>query len=231
MRSVTQHPFEKWGQHDYYAFSGFFTGIQRKGMPDGGTKVFDHGGNDLKHPRTHQLVPVAGLGADAVDGPHRIARRRLLADWITDPENPFLARMFVNRLWAHYFGRGLVEPVDDLRSTNPPTNPPLMDYLAQWFVESNYDIKALTRLLVLSRTYQLSSRMNESNRLDQQNYSHATWKPIPAEVLLDAISQVSDVPESFNGWPRGYRAIEVWDNRMPSYFFRIFGKPSARQRV
>lgn len=223
-----QHPFEQWGQQDYFAFSGFFTGVGRKGVLGGGTNIFDQPGKDLPHPRTNNPVATAGLGAKPVKLNSETDRRNELANWMTSPENPFLARMLVNRLWAHYFGRGLVDPVDDMRATNPPTNAPLMDFLSQQFVVSGFDIKEITKLIVSSQAYQLSSRVNDSNRLDRQNYSHAEWKTIPAEVLLDAISQVTRVPEDFNGWPSGYRAIEIWDNRMPSYFFRIFGKP---QRV
>ena len=222
------HPFEKWGQQDYYAFSSFFTGIGRKGTPGGGTKIFDQAGTDLEHPRTKQPVAAAGLGAEPAELGEGVSRRAALADWMTRRDNPFLARMIVNRLWAHYFGRGLVEPIDDIRATNPPTNPALMDFLTNNLIDSGYDLKAFTKMLVTSRAYQLSSQANASNQRDHQNYSHTVWKPIPAEVLLDAICQVTAISEKFNGWPEGYRAIEVWDNRMPSYFFRVFGKP---QRV
>jgi hypothetical protein len=147
---------------------------------------------------------------------------------MTQPANPFLARMLVNRLWAHYFGRGLADPIDDMRSTNPASNEPLLNMLAKRFVEDGFDVKKITKVILTSRVYQLSVEVNQSNELDEQNFSHARWKAMSAEVLLDAISQATGVSESFNGWPDGYRAIQIWDNRMPSYFFRIFGKP---QRV
>jgi len=134
--------------------------------------------------------------------------------------------MIANRMWAHYFGRGLVEPIDDLRATNPATNEPLLDALAEHLIEVDFDLRALTRTMLNSRLYQLSYVPNESNKVDEQNFSHASWKALPAEVLLDAICQATDVPEDFNGWPTGYRAIQIWDNRMPSYFFRIFGRPA-----
>src|SRR5262249_28610592 len=130
-----------------------------------------------------------------------------------------------NRFWSHYFGRGLVEPIDDLRATNPATNEPLLTALAAHLRELKYDLKAFTRTLLSSRVYQLKSRANEANTSDEQNFSHAAHKALPAEVLLDAICQATGVPEKFNGWPEGYRAIQIWDNRMPSYFFRIFGRP------
>ncbi len=119
----------------------------------------------------------------------------------------------------------MVEPIDDLRATNPASNEPLLSALANHMREVKFDLKAFTRTLLSSRVYQLSSRANESNAGDEQNFSHAAHKALPAEVLLDAICRVTGVPEKFNGWPQGYRAIQIWDNRMPSYFFRIFGRP------
>lgn len=222
------HPFERWSQQDYYAFSGFFTGLGSKKSPTGGQKIFPQPGKNLVHPRTDEVVAPAGLGAAPVDLADVTDRRHPVARWITSPDNPYFARMIANRLWAHYFGRGIVEPIDDLRATNPPTNEPLLDALAAHLVELNFDLKAFTRTLLNSRVYQLQSVTNPSNEKDTQNFSHAFWKPLPAEVLLDAICQATEVSEEFNGWPDGYRAIEVWDNRMPHYFFRVFGKP---QRV
>ncbi|HET6424677.1 MAG TPA: DUF1553 domain-containing protein, partial [Planctomycetaceae bacterium] len=139
--------------------------------------------------------------------------------------NPYFARAIANRLWAHYFGRGLVEPIDDLRVTNPATNEPLLEALVAHLREVRYDLKAFTRTLLASQTYQLSSVPKDGNQDDTQNFSRARPKAMPAEVLLDALSQVTGVPEKFNGWPEGYRSIQVWDNRMPSYFFRVFGRP------
>lgn len=222
------HPFERWSQADYYAFAGFFTGVGSKAAPTGGQKIFVRDGTELKHPRTQQPVAPAGLGAASADFSGHHDRRVVLADWMTSPDNPFLARMIVNRVWAQYFGRGLVEPIDDMRATNPAGNEPLLNALATWFVEQKFDLRALTRTILNARVYQLQSVPNNSNAADEQNFSHAAWKPMPAEVLLDAISLATDIPEEFNGWPVGYRAIQIWDNRMPSYFFRIFGRP---QRV
>ena len=222
------HPFEKWSQADYFAFSGFFTGVNRRGAPGGGTKILSIGGNNLKHPRTGKLVDPAGLGGPVVKFEPQSDRRKPLAAWMASPKNPYLARTIANRLWAHYLGRGLVEPVDDMRATNPATNEPLLEALAQYLVKNRFDLKKLTRLIVTSRTYQLSAATNPSNRRDAQNYSHALFKALPAEVLLDAICHATKVHEKFIGWPVGYRAVQVWDNHMPSYFFRVFGKP---QRV
>lgn len=219
------HPFERWSQDDYFGLAGFFTGITRKTIPNKGEMLLSRGGVDLKHPRTGVVVPARALGAAPADFKAVSDRRVALANWMTAPDNRFFAPAITNRLWAHYFGRGLVEPVDDLRDTNPPTNPPLFAALTQHMKDVKYDLKAFTRTLLNSRAYQLSSEPFGSNADDRQNFSHAYDKALPAEVLLDAVCQVSGVPEKFNGWPLGYRAVQVWDSRMPSYFFRIFGRP------
>jgi hypothetical protein len=219
------HPSARWGQDDYVGLAGFFTGVTRKKLPGGSDAIYSVGGVDLKHPRTAEPVPARALGAAAADFIGRSDRRTVLAEWMTAPDNPYFASAIANRLWAHYFGRGLVEPIDDLRATNPATNEPLLVELAQHLRATRYDLKAFTRTLLNSRAYQLASRTNVGNADDVQNFSHATAKALPAEVLLDAICQATGVPEKFNGWPDGYRAVQIWDNRMPSYFFRIFGRP------
>ena len=219
------HPSERWAQDDYYALAGFFTGIGRKAPPGASESIFAIKGSELNHPRTAKPVPARALGAEPADFTGQADRRTVLARWATAPENPFFARSIANRLWSHYFGHGLVEPIDDIRATNPASNEPLLDELAKHMRDSKFDLKAYTRTLLNSRLYQLSSRPCETNASDEQNFSHSLPKAIPAEVLLDAISQATGVPEKFNGWPEGYRAIQVWDNRMPSYFFRIFGRP------
>jgi len=224
------HPFEKWDQKDYYALAGFFTGIQRAALPGGGMKISGRSGEPLKHPGTQEVIPAAALGESPAAIPAGGDRRRAFAEWVTGSGNPFFARTIVNRLVAHYFGRGLVEPVDDLRETNPASNEPLMQALTDHMIEVRYDLKAFTKTLLNSQVYRLSSVPEPSNELDDQNYSRAAWKPIPAEVLLDAMSQVTEVPEGFNGWPKGYRAIQVWDNKLPSHFLEVFGRPS-RQTV
>ena len=143
---------------------------------------------------------------------------------MTSAENPYFSRAISNRLWSHYLGRGLIEPIDDLRITNPATNEGLLDALAKHLVQSGFDLKALTRAILNSRVYQLGPQI-PGNELDEQNFSHALPRPLPAEVLLDAICQATGVPEKFNGWPEGVRSIQMWDNRMPSYFLKIFGRP------
>lgn len=219
------HPFERWGQEDFFALAGFFSGVKKKNLPSGAEAITSSDGEDLKHPRTEQRVAARALAAPPAVFEDHQDRREKLAEWMTTPSNPFFARSFVNRLWAHYFGRGLVEPIDDLRVTNPATNAPLLDELSRQFVASGYDIKQLTKTLLTSRVYQLSSQFNQANVDDLQNFSHASIKALPAEVLLDAVCHATSVGEQFNGWPAGYRAIQVWDNRMPSYFMQIFGRP------
>jgi hypothetical protein len=218
------HPSEKWAQDDYLALAGFFTGIGVKKLPNGDDAVVAKSGTDLKHPRTGKFIPASPLGAAPVEFEPGIDRRAYLADWMTSPENPYLARALANRLWAHYFGRGLVEPIDDLRATNPATNEPLLDDLAQHLKKVKFDVKALTRTMLNSRVYQLGAETS-ANRDDEQNFSHVVPRTLPAEVLLDAISQTTGVAEKFNGWPEGVRAIQMWDNRIPSYFLQIFGRP------
>lgn len=221
------HPSERWGQDDYAGFAGFFTGVKVKRLPDGTESIVSRGGTDVNHPRTGKPVAARALGAgDATFALPTNDRRTSLATWATAADNPFFARAIANRLWAHYFGRGIVEPIDDLRATNPPTNEPLMSALEAHMRDVKFDLKAFTRTLLNSRAYQLSSQTIEGNRDDRQNFSHAAAKAMPAEVLLDAVCQTTGVPEKFNGWPLGVRSIEVWDNRIPSYFFRIFGRPA-----
>jgi len=219
------HPSDRWSQDDYFALAGFFTGIGRKALPEGGEAIFAKKGTELNHPRTGQPVRARALGSEAVDFADTADRRAVLARWMTAADNPFFARAIANRLWSHYFGRGLVEPLDDLRATNPAINEPLLESLARHLRDLKYDLKAFTRTLLTSRIYQLGAAPPGSKEVDEQNFSHAVPRPLPAEVLLDAICQATGVAEKFNGWPAGYRAIQVWDNRMPSYFFRIFGRP------
>ena len=224
------HPFERWDQKDYFGFAGIFTSVDRKPDPRGGQKIVSRTPTPLKHPRTGIEVPPTPLAGSPFTVQPGSDIRRQLADWAVAPQNPWFARTLANRLWAHYFGRGLVEPIDDHRATNPASNEPLLQALAQHLVDVRFDIHAFTRTLLDSQAWQLSSLTTEANQLDEQNASHALWKPLPAEVLLDAVSHVTQVPEVFNGWPVGYRAIQVWDNKLPSPFMEVFGRPQ-RQTV
>ena len=220
------HPSERWSQDDYAALAGFFTGVRTKPLPGGGEAVVARGGTDLPHPRSGVAVPAAALGAaPAVFASAAADRRVALAEWATAPENPLLARAIANRLWAWYFGRGLVEPVDDLRMTNPASNEALLDHLERRVRELRFDLRAVTREMLTSRAYQVAARPEPGAEEDRRHRSHALARALPAEVLLDAICRVTGVPEKFAGWPEGVRAVQVWDNRLPSYFLRIFGRP------
>ncbi len=219
------HPSERWSQDDYTGLVGFFTGCATKRLPNGTEAIITKPGTDQKHPRTGEPVAARALGAPTASFENVMDRRQVFVTWMTSPDNPFFAKAIANRTWAHYFGRGLVEPIDDIRATNPATNEPLMNALVAHMIAVKYDLKAFTKTLLASQAYQLSAVANDGNSEDTQHFSHARPKAMPAEVLLDALSQVTGVAEKFNGWPDGYRSIQVWDNRMPSYFFRIFGRP------
>lgn len=218
------HPFDRWGQSDYYGMQAFFTQVSFKAGRGSETLLAGASGETI-HPRTRQPVAAHALGEPVPPESPSRDRRQLLAQWLTAPENPWFARNIVNRVWAHYAGRGLVDPVDDVRLTNPPTNPELLDALASDFIAHGYDLRELIRRIAESRTYQLSSRPNASNKRDEQNYSRSLFKPMESEVLADAISQITGRPEKYPGFPIGTRAIELWDNEVPHYFLKTFGRP------
>lgn len=175
-------------------------------------------------PRTRQFMNPQPLDRSLTEIPPGTDPREKLADWMTSPENPYFAGAIVNRLWKHFFAMALVEPVDDLRPSNPPSNQPLWDALTHEFIASGYDLQNLMRLIVLSRTYQLDSATNDNNSIDAKFYSHYYPRRMAAEVLLDAVSQSTAVPDEFPGYPRGVRAIHVPDSRVESYFLSQFGR-------
>jgi hypothetical protein len=218
------HPFDRWSQDDYHGLSAFFTNVRVHGAPGGETLVAE-GQAMAQQPRTGKMIWAHPLSEKPPAKLSEGDRRRELADWMTSPKNPWFARNLANRVWAHLLGRGLVEPIDDVRETNPPSNPELLDALARHAVENKFDVKALIRTITASRTYQLSSKPNTTNERDAQNYSRALFKRLPAEVLLDMVSQVSGVEERFRGFPPGTRAIRLWDNKVPHYFLKTFGRP------
>ncbi len=195
----------------------------------GGTEqiVFVADKGAVTHPRTKQVVsPQVLLGEpleDAVDDP-----RQHLAQWMTKPDNPFVPRAIVNRMWAELMGRGLVEPLDDMRDTNPATNEPLLAALVEDFVAHQFDLRHLVRTIATSNVYALSSRPNATNARDTQNYSRAYRKRLVAEVLLDAVCDVTGVAETLEGMPLGTRAVQSWDHRLPSRFLDTFGRPQRK---
>jgi len=218
------HPFDRWTQTDYFGMAAYFAQLQLKTTPLGSTLI-SAGDPSTTHPRTGEKIAAHALGQPLAAKNPAGDRRRELADWMTAPNNPFFARNLANRVWAHLLGRGLVEPVDDVRETNPPTNPQLLDALAEKLVESRFDLRALIREICASHVYQHSARPNETNARDEQNYSRALFKRMDAEVLLDAVCQATGVPEKFDGAPAGTRAIELWDSQVEHYFLRLFGRP------
>lgn len=223
------HPYEKWSQQDYYGFSAFFSQVARKkGTQPALDRVYHRPGvAQAQNPKTNQMVKPTGLGAKPVDIPADVDPRHSLADWMSDPTNPFFAKALVNRYWKHFFGRGLVDPEDDMRVTNPACNPQLLDALAQDFVAHQYDLKHLVGTICSSQTYQLSAEPNEWNRDDKQNFSRYYPKRLNAEVLLDAINQVTNTTTNFGGVPLGTRATQLPDNGFNSYFLTVFGRPES----
>ena len=218
------HPYDRWSQDDYQGMLGFFSPVKVEARPRGEV-VLASGNPDARNPRTGAVVAPRPLGASPARLTPGTDRRPALAEWMTSPGNPFFARNLANRYWTHFLGRGLVEPVDDIRDTNPPSNPELLDTLARVLVENKFDARALIRSITASATYQRSSAPNETNVRDEQNYSRALLKKIDAEVLLDMVCQVTGVPEKFAGVPAGSRAIQLWDSKVPHYFLRLFGRP------
>jgi hypothetical protein len=218
------HPFDRWSQTDFFGMQAFFAPLAVRPSPRGEV-VLAAGDPQTRHPRSGQIVVAHALGTPEPKVDPKGDRRAVLAAWLTSAENPWFARNLANRAWAHFLGRGLVEPVDDVRATNPPTNPELLDALARRLVESKFDFKALIRTITASRVYQLSSQPNETNALDEQNYSRALFRRPAAEVLLDMVSQTTGVPERFSGAPPGTRAIQLWDSKVPHYFLKLFGRP------
>jgi hypothetical protein len=219
------HPFDRWSQTDYYGMLDYFAPLGQKVTPRGEV-VLASGNPQTRHPRTGDLMLAHPLGAPAPSESPRGDRRAELARWLTSPDNPWFARHQANRLWAHFLGRGLVEPVDDVRATNPPSNPALLTALADYLVEQKFDQRELIRAITASRVYQHASRPNETNAPDEMNCSRALLKRMDAEVLLDAVCQATGVGEKFGGVPAGYRAIQLWDSRASHYFLKLFGRPA-----
>ncbi len=221
------HPFEKWGTDDYFKLAAFFSQVGRKpGSHPGEDRIVHRRGQpQAKGPRqTHGPAVLDGdsMAIAAGDDP-----RRQLVAWMTDPENQFFARSLVNRYWKHFFAVGIVEPEDDLRITNPATNPELLDALAGAFVESGFDLKALIRLICNSRTYQLASIPNEYNAGDRQSFSRYFARRLPAEVALDAVDRLTLAQTSFDGMPTGTRAVQLPDPNFNNYFLTVFGRPAG----
>jgi Protein of unknown function (DUF1549)/Protein of unknown function (DUF1553) len=241
------HPFDQWTQKDYYSLSAFFARIQYKILEnqrkdrldghefDGEQVVWEARKGEVEQPRTHEKMSPRYLGQSTATLAGDVDRLEALADWVARPDNPFFARTQVNRVWYHLMGRGIVEPNDDFRASNPPSNGPLLEALTRDFAEHHFNLRYLARTIMNSRTYQLSAVPNETNQEDETNFSHALLRPLQAEPLLDALSRVTEVPVKFTSYPLGMRAGEmpgvrpaVSREQRPTsgeVFLKQFGKP------
>ncbi|MEE2642276.1 MAG: DUF1549 and DUF1553 domain-containing protein [Planctomycetota bacterium] len=235
------HPFERWTQDQYYNLAAYFAQVGRKedaafaGKKIGGTAVegakplveviFDRESGEVKHDRTGQVVAPATPYVHSESRTEGLTRREQLADWMTSSKNQYFARSYVNRLWGYLFGTGIIDPIDDIRAGNPPTNPQLLDALEKDFIESGFDVQRMVKTICKSRTYQHSIRTNRWNVDDTINYSHSIPRRLPAEVLYDSIHAVTGSMLRINGVPVGFRAAELPDSGLKVPFLDDFGKP------
>jgi hypothetical protein len=233
------HPYERWSQDDFWGIAAFFGRVGRKavlvpdelqpGQPAPRQIIYPRSSGSVTNKKTNQPAIMKPLdGAPMTAAPDQDPRQ-MLVDWMVDTKNPFFARAVANRYWAHFFGRGIVDPLDDMRVTNPPSNPELLDALAKDLIDHKFSLKSLVRTIVKSRTYQLSSVPNEFNQHDKQNYARYYPRRMSAEVLYDAVNLVADSPAGFGGLPQDRhaprRAVQLPDESFPSYFLDVFGRP------
>ncbi len=229
------HPFERWTQDDYYSMAAFFNRVKLRSDPidggdpkkkDGAEYVYVDRAGELTQPRTGKTMAPKFMGGAIPEIAPGRDRREALGKWMASGDNPFVPKSVVNRIWFHLMGKGIVDPVDDFRDSNPSANDDLLDALAKDFVKNKFDAKQLIRTIMNSRTYQLSAQTNEFNKDDNKYFSHAVTKLLTAEQLLDAICQVTDVPEKFAGMPAGTRAVQLPDGEVNHPFLKTFGQPA-----
>jgi hypothetical protein len=229
------HPFERWTQDDYYSMAAFFARVKHK--PDatqpkanpqdpGSEVIFSDRAGEVVQPRTGKTMPPKFMGGAVPVIPPDKDRRDVLADWLTSNDNPYFAKSVVNRIWYHLNGKGIVDPVDDFRDSNPSANDELLDALAKDFAAHKFDAKHVIRVIMNSRTYQLSAQGNELNKDDNKYFSHAVTKLLSAEQLLDALCSVTEMPEKFAGMPLGTRAVQLPDGEVNHPFLKTFGQPA-----
>jgi hypothetical protein len=220
------HPFERWTMDDYYSFAAFFAQVGRKASTDPReTIIFDRQSGEVNNIKDNRVMPPKFLGGAVPDVAGK-DRRAVLADWLASPDNPWFAKNIANRVWQHFFGKGIIDPVDDVRVSNPPSNPQLLDALAAKLVSYKYDLRQLVRDICNSYTYQMSTLPRDPNIVDDRNFSHALVRRMAAEQLLDSISQVTQSKIKFPNLPLGARAAEVAGGDSGNYFLKLFGRPT-----
>lgn len=218
------HPFDRWTMDDYYGFASFFAQVGRKNAEDYRERiVFNRFKGEVKHPLTQKNAVPKFLGAGQPDVRGK-DRRKVLAEWLASAENPYFAKSIANRVWAHFMGVGMVEPVDDIRVSNPATNPELFEELGRRLVEYDFDFRSLVRDICNSKAYGRSAVTNATNAHDHRNYASAAIRRIPAESLLDCLSAVTESPDKFRGLPLGSRAVQIADGKTTNYFLDAFGR-------
>ncbi len=240
------HPFEKWTQNQYYQFGAFFaqvgfkrgtfgTEVIRNDTGDQTTVTGEeiiyprYDGGEVRHPKTDMVVAPKVPYGEAKEAGAGEDRREAFADWLTAKENPFFAKSLANRTWSYFFGRGIIDPVDDIRGSNPPSNPELLDALTEDFVKSGFNIRHLMKVICTSRTYQLSFRRNKWNEDDTLNYSHATPRRLSAEQLMDAVNLATGARPNFSGMPIDMRAVDIPDGTVQGDdFLSLFGRPKRQ---
>lgn len=224
------HPLEKWTQDDYYGMANLLARITMKnGKETGSTEVQPAFFGNILHPRIGEAMPPKPLDGEAISVDAPGDRRVYLADWLTSPQNPYFTRAVVNRVWRNYMGRGLVEPEDDLRLTNPSSNAPLLEALSKELSDHAYDLKHLIRTITASAAYQRSSEPSDLQNPDPKYFSQFIIRRLKAEILLDAYSTVTSIPTDFPGYPKGFRALQLQDSQVASYFLKSFGRPERNQ--
>jgi hypothetical protein len=229
------HPFERWTQDDYYSLAAFFARVKHRKDPlepgdaqkkNGAEFIYVARSGEIVQPRTGQTMPPRFMSGGIPAISNGKDRREILADWLISPKNPFFAKSVVNRIWYHLTGRGIVDPVDDFRDSNPSANDELLDAMARDFTEHHFDVKHLIRAIMTSRAYQLSAQTNEFNKDDNKYFSHAVTKLHTAEQLFDALCYVTDVPEKFANMPLGTRSVQLPDGEVNNSFLKTFGQPA-----